>query len=45
MGWAAGLILVCLFLVALAIIACVPRPKWLKRLNAMERYRDDQRKR
>ena len=45
MGWAAGLMLVCGFLVALAIIVSVPRPKWLTRLNQLDRGRDAQRKR
>lgn len=39
MGWAVGLMLTFGFLVALAIIACAPKPKWLKRLHALENGR------
>lgn len=42
MGWAVGLMLVCGFLVALAVVACAPKPEWLKRLNAMEKGRERQ---
>lgn len=44
MGWAASLMLVCLFLVALAILACAPRPKWLKHIRRMDRAREAQRR-
>ena len=42
MGWAVGLSLVFGFLVALAILACAPKPDWLKRLHAMESGRERQ---